>query len=239
MSEALQSSSHSVAQNCTEWAWTPKRRAAARALAAGLTQEQAAAKAGVSRRMLCYWLCRPQFRRRVDALIRRSDEACQRYAIAQRAKRIEAMNDRWQRGQRTIQARSAAYADSAVPGACEGLLARHVKVTGGGETGRTIETLETDRALLQEMRELEKAAAEEMGHRKGATESHSGPAVQVIVAPQFVCRGPDGRKWIADRDWTPIRPADAPQNAQDAPGLAPCEIIDQPPAGLLGPRGSS
>src|SRR5262249_6501566 len=82
------------------------------------------------------------------------------------------------------------------------------------------------------MRELEKAAAEEMGHRRPQAQASQGPAVQVIVSPRIVCRGPDGEVWEAAEDGvTPLRPLDAPPDAQDAPGTPWGQVIGQPPAG--------
>ena len=54
--------------NMSLFRWTPKRDKAALALADGDTQEQAAKKAGVTRRTILRWLDNPEFSNEVDRL---------------------------------------------------------------------------------------------------------------------------------------------------------------------------
>ena len=76
--------------------------------------------------------------------------------ISNRNARIQALQDRWDRGRRLIDARARDLAD--IPGANTGLLVRYYK-------GRNadVAVYKADTALMAEMRATERQAAEELG----------------------------------------------------------------------------
>jgi hypothetical protein len=101
--------------------------------------------------------------------------------IANQQNRVDAMNDRWERMVRLIEARAEAYADG--PGGHTGLVVgqlktvKHIDTTDDdGERVWTQETWEYtfDAALTKELREVERAAATELGQIISKSEV-SGP----------------------------------------------------------------
>jgi hypothetical protein len=88
-------------------------------------------------------------------------EEVQALPIAERAARIQRLNDHWLRMRDLVEARSEDHADA--PGGDTGLLVRDVKVIGKGEDAREVEVFKFDAALLRELRETEEQAAKELG----------------------------------------------------------------------------
>lgn len=78
--------------------------------------------------------------------------------IADKQNRIDALNDRWERMRRVIEARASANED--LTGGGTGLVVREVTYPPGGAQR---ERHEVDTGLLKELREHEKQAAQELG----------------------------------------------------------------------------
>lgn len=81
--------------------------------------------------------------------------------IGNRVSRVAFQNERWMQHQRLMKARAEMYRE--VPGGDTGLIVRQVKVVGTGKNAREIDEYKYDAALMQEIRELERHAATELG----------------------------------------------------------------------------
>lgn len=140
---------------------TPKREEAAQLVAGGrLSFDAIAAKIGINDRTLWDWRQLSEFRARVDAINEAFALTMQQYAIAQRARRIAALDDRRRRLENLIYARAEAYADAA--GGDTGLIVEQIKATGGREGGYESEYV-FDAAVVRELRAHEEQAAKELG----------------------------------------------------------------------------
>lgn len=143
----------------------PAARAdAARLLAEGqLTDRAVAAQVGVNRMTLQRWKKQPDFAAEVNERIDELQRDVFRRGIASRIRRINALNDRWERMHRIVEERASAPEMQDVPGGKSGLLVRRLKSLGAGENAQTVEEYEIDVGLLREMREHERQAAQELG----------------------------------------------------------------------------
>jgi hypothetical protein len=166
-------------QNVPPFAWDAARTEAAYLLAEGrLTKEQVAAKVGVERHSITRWLRHPHFRAKVEANATELGDAVVRRGIARRVRRVQALDDRWERMKAVIDARAADPSMQGVPGGRTGLLVRTAKSVGSGPSAREVEEYAVDTGLLRELREHEKQAAQELGQwvRKGNPTNPDGPA---------------------------------------------------------------
>lgn len=138
-----------------EWVWTRARERAALLTAEdALTDVEIAAEVGISERTLHRWRKRPEFMARVEEHIEAFRAVIERKAIAQRGRRVAALQDRWRRMQRVIEERAADPGMADVPGGRTGLIVRR---------GRRVEEYAVDEGLLRELREHERQAAQELG----------------------------------------------------------------------------
>ncbi len=147
-----------------------------------LTNDQIAARIGVTRQTLQVWKKRPEFGARVRELLKAMAEAVKGRGIAERENRVAALNQRWEKLHEVMAARSKEIRE--VPSGDTGLLIRDLKlvkaymvVDGDGESGerrdeeelvpgrRMVQVAEypIDLGLLKELRDLERQAAMEMG----------------------------------------------------------------------------
>lgn len=157
--------------------WTEQRERAAEMLAEDrLSDEQIATALGLERTILWRWRQHPDFKARVQEHITAQREAIMRDGIADRVQRVAALNDRWQRMQRIIEARAAeeipehlAHIYGTMPGYETGLLVRQFKHVADS----LVVELAVDTGLLREMREHEKQTAQELGQWTEKRE-HSG-----------------------------------------------------------------
>lgn len=153
-----------MSQKVTAWTWNGKRLEAAQLLAEGdLTDDDIAAKCGVSRRQLVRWKAVPAFRSKVAEVAREMEAAARRKGVARKARRLGALNDRWERMKQVIAERADDPSMKGVPGGKTGLLVRQVKAVGKGEDFQLVELYAVDTGLLKELREVEKQAAVEAG----------------------------------------------------------------------------
>ncbi len=122
--------------------WTGRREEAALLVAQDdLTNEEIAARLGVTRRSLQVWKEAPEFAARVRELVTAMAEAVKGQGIAERQNRVAALNDRWEKLHGVIAARAKEMAG--VPGGDTGLLVREVRLVkvylvmpeGEGQTG--------------------------------------------------------------------------------------------------------
>ena len=168
----------------TPWTWTrPRKRAAVLLAEDALTDQQIADTLGIDRATLHHWKKRPEFAAAVRRLADELGEVARRHAIGRKTRRLQALDARWHALQRLIAERAADPALQHVPGGQTGLLVRTLKSIGGGPAVREVEDFTLDAALLKELREHEKQAAQELGQwseRRQVT-GQDGGALEVVV----------------------------------------------------------
>ena len=144
--------------------WTPEIERAALLIAqANLNKAQIAEQIGVDERTLRRWLERADFRAKVDETAAEIAAEVRRIGIATITGRVRALNDRWNRMQRVIEARADDPGMAKAPGGSTGLMVHKIKSIGYGENATLVEEYEVDTGLLRELREHEKQAAQELG----------------------------------------------------------------------------
>jgi hypothetical protein len=151
-------------QNPRPFRWTRKSENAALLIAEGeLSDEKIAERVGAGRTTLFEWRRHPDFAARVQAHLDEFRAAVRRRGIAIVENRVRALQDRWERMQRVITERAASPQMQDVPGGRTGLLVHNVKSIGGGVHAERVDLYELDAALLKELRDHEKQAAQELG----------------------------------------------------------------------------
>jgi hypothetical protein len=149
-----------MSPNVPEFEWTATRAEAAYLLAEDqLTDDQIAERLRLNRRTLTRWKDCPGFQARVAEHRDAIEQAITSRGIARRARRVEALDRRWEKMRSVIDARAADPDMAAVPGGPTGLLVRSYKQVGEDR----VEEYEVDAGLLRELREHEKQAAQELG----------------------------------------------------------------------------
>jgi hypothetical protein len=133
-----------------------------------MTEEAIAAELGIARRTLVRWKASPEFRALIEQHRAAARQVEIQYTIADRRKRVALLESRRQKLQdgfdRIIAERGMEMAG--VPGGASGLLARQYKQIGAGEKTEKVEEYKIDPGILaisQELRELERQAAIELG----------------------------------------------------------------------------
>jgi hypothetical protein len=173
-------------RNATPFTWTIAREKAAALLADGeLTDREIAAQVGVDRPTLWRWRQHPDFAARVRSILERAAEELERHAIALKNRRMAGYDRRWRALQQVIEERAADPSMEGVPGGRTGLLVRTLKTVGSGEAARQVEEYRLDAALLKELRELERQAAEEAGQWTTRAEVHAQVLAGVSVIPDL------------------------------------------------------
>lgn len=148
----------------TNWKWTKASQKAAKLVAAGdLSYEEIAAECSIGRATVARWAKTPQFEARVKRLVDEYAKAVRRRGIAILERRVAALDDRWDRMKRLMDARSADPGMKGVPGGDTGIVVRDLKGIGKGDDFQVVETFAFDAALFREFREHEKQAAQELG----------------------------------------------------------------------------
>lgn len=147
----------------TAWSWTRQReRAAALAADDALTDEQIAGRLSVSAATLARWKRAPEFACRVAQHVEAFRAAVTGQGVADKVKRIRALQLRWERLHQVIEERAQAAQPGDAPGAGTGLLVKQVRQLGHGAGSRLVEEWTVDAGLLRELREVEKQAAIEL-----------------------------------------------------------------------------
>ena len=133
-----------------------------------MTEEAIAAELGVARRTLVRWKASAEFRALIEQHRAAARQVELQHTIADRTKRVGLLERRrriLQEGfERIIRERAGEMAG--VPGGASGLLARQYKQIGAGENAEKVEEYKFDGGILaisQELRELERQAAIELG----------------------------------------------------------------------------
>jgi predicted DNA-binding protein (UPF0251 family) len=131
-----------------------------------LTNEEIAERVGVARRTLDRWKLLDHFDAAVQRAIERMDRDALRFAVARRDKRLQTINDLFNKGLSVIDARSQEYADdSDAIGGVTGLIIKDRKGVGAGAAAEVIDVYGVDTALISELRGLMDDAAREVGGR--------------------------------------------------------------------------
>ncbi len=152
-----------MSQQDKPFAWSLKSVRAAQLVAEDrLTNEEIAEECCVARRTIDRWKTHPDFLARVDELIEAFRRTSERVAIAQRGRRVAALNDRWHRMRRVIEERAASEDMQGIPGGETGLLVHQVKGIGRGENFQVVHEYVVDDGLLGELRAHERQAAQEL-----------------------------------------------------------------------------
>jgi hypothetical protein len=169
--------------------WTERTVEAAALVAKDeLTNQEIAGKVGVTPQALGKWKANPEFMARVDGHIAEFAETIRRRGIAQLGRRVDALNDRWNRMRRVIESRAEAYADD-MHGGDTGLICRTVKWERKWNEERKenesvpVYEYEVDTGLLRELREHEKQAAQELGQwtEKKELSGHGGGPIPIGI----------------------------------------------------------
>ncbi len=182
-------------QNRTTFEWTTQRHQAAELVADDyLSDEKIAEKVGVSRGTLHEWKNTPEIIDRVIEIRRKMATRLERYAIANKARRVRALEERWKeqaerlrRLRLIVSEREEEYATNPelvkVPGGRSGYMTRQEKSLGSGPSATIVEEFTVDvglekviQSLEAEMRNTEKQAAIEAGQweEKGTLDITSG-----------------------------------------------------------------
>jgi hypothetical protein len=111
-----------------------------------------------------------------------------RFAIARRRERLSDYDERRYKFLQIVAKRAEWFAKhrSDVPGGETGLLRVEIKVVGGGPAAYTVEEYVPDIALSQELRALNKQAAQELGQWAERTELDQRVAQQVQIVERKV-----------------------------------------------------
>lgn len=142
------------------FAWTEKSEKAAILVAEDrLTNDAIAVAVGITDRTLTRWKTNKEFAARVEGHVADFAAAIRRRGIARLENRVDALNDRWNRMRRVIEARAEDGETDTVPGGSTGLIVRVEKSTRDG----TIIEYSVDTGLLSELRAHEQQAAKELG----------------------------------------------------------------------------
>ena len=151
-------------QKVAPWKWDKGKHDAAQLLATDeLTDQEIADQVGVQRKTLWAWKKKPEFSARVKELTDALGDVAMRYAIGRRSRRVAALNDRWERMKRVVLERAAAQEMQNAAGGQSGVLAHTMKSIGAGPNAEKVDEYAFDAALLKELREHEKQAAQELG----------------------------------------------------------------------------
>jgi hypothetical protein len=167
------------------WKWNKPKEEAAQLLASDeLTDAEISKKVGIRRQTLWEWKKRPEFMERVQACVGKYGDLAGRYAIGRKARRLAALEDRWERMRKLIEARAEAAEMMDAPGGDTGLLCHTQKSIGAGPSAEKVDEYEVDTGLLKELREHEKQAAVELGQWTEKRE-HSNPDLDTLIAAEL------------------------------------------------------
>lgn len=169
-----------MSQKVTSNWWTLERARAAESLATGdKTDQQVADEVGVTRRQLARWKNVPTFRQRIAEITQTILDTVRAEGILHKQNRLLNLHDRVQRMTALMAAREAEFRQTGeTAGGETGLLVRDYK---GKNADRIVYRF--DAALLRELREHEKQAAQELGQwaEKHEIGGPGGGPVRIIV----------------------------------------------------------
>lgn len=143
--------------------FTKKHHEAALLLAEDeISDEEIAARCGVSRQTIANWKKDSGFAGLVGDQVGRLNAAMLRLPIAKKRERLKTLDKMHRKALGVIEARGESMEGDA-PGAETGLLVRQVKQIGSGRDVQIIEEYAIDVPLMREIRALEEQAAKELG----------------------------------------------------------------------------
>lgn len=164
-----------------------KHTLAAQLLADGeLTNNAIAERVGVTYQTLWNWRQHEDFAALVRENLARFRDDVRRRGIATPDRRVKALNDRWMRMQRIIEARADDPEYAEAPGGSTGLLVMTMRQIGSGEDARLVREFAVDVGLLKELREHEKQAAQELGQWTEKHDMTSGGRTVPITTVEVV-----------------------------------------------------
>lgn len=145
----------------------PKHEKFVQALARGATQADAYVAAGYSAegaiQSASRLAQRPEIQAKLAELRKEITASLTDCSIREVDTRVRALQDRWTRLNRIMEARGADPDHAKAPGGDTGLLVRTLKQLGRGEDAETVEEFRLDTGLLKELRDTERQAAQELG----------------------------------------------------------------------------
>ncbi len=166
--------------------WTEQTELAASLLVAGdLSLDDVASRVGVTRKTIYSWRHHPEFKSRVEEELASFRDEVRRLGIGTVERRVEALNDRWQRLRRVVEARAQDPDMASVPGGSTGLVVvDQIRGVGEGDNFKLISTFAVDTSLLKELREIEKQAAQELGQWQVKAESRAVDIREAVALTQ-------------------------------------------------------
>ena len=155
-----------------------KQIQAAQLIADGdLTYQEIAKEVGVDNDTITNWKKKPEFLDRIDKIRADYAQAVRARGIAVREKRVEEANRRHRLLQQVIDERARDPLMVGVAGGRTGLMTRTVKEIGKGDSARVVEEFQVDCGLLNELRQIEKQVAQDLGQWSFKAEISGGVAV--------------------------------------------------------------
>lgn len=142
---------------------SPREQAAFLLAMDELTWEQIAEKAGCSKSSIRRWKMDRDFMFLVDEHRRAIRGQIRSHGIAIRENRIAALQRRWDKANRIIEARAADPEMQEVPGGDTGLVVCEPRTIGAGVNAERVDVFKVDVALMSELRAIEEQAAKELG----------------------------------------------------------------------------
>ena len=151
-----------------EWFWTVKREKAALMLSLGHTEDEVAAKIGVSHRAVTYWKTAPEFKARIKEHVAAQRAALREKGIAIVENRVAIYQDTEDKVKQVIAERAVTYGKPEIPGGKTGLVVaefKTIRVTDdkGNDVLKLVPEHVVDTRLMKERRENLKQAAQELG----------------------------------------------------------------------------
>ena len=143
--------------------WSGKQeRASLLAAQDELPDTEIARQCAITRRTLTRWRGQAEFQRRTAEHRKLCQRACEAlFGIADKEKRLDALNDRWQKLQQFMNERAASPEMQNVVGGNTGIVYIRRRVVNSH--GHVLVVEQVDQALMREFREHEKQASKELG----------------------------------------------------------------------------
>lgn len=153
-----------VARGAAEFDWTSARVEAAERLAEDvLSDDQIAARVGVTRKTIYEWKSIPAFAARIKEIVAKTTERATKFGIASIVNRVRMLDNLWGRLYQVVLERAEAPENEKAAGGKTGTIVKQLKAIGHGKEFRMVEEFSVDVALIREMRSLQQDAAKELG----------------------------------------------------------------------------
>lgn len=163
------------------WTWTGAKYEAAQLIAEDyLTNDEIAERLGITRDTIQAWKRNPVFMAKVQEAIQELGTVASRQAIGKVSRRLERLQQRWDAMHKVIEERAADEKMRDVPGGKTGLMVHDVKQIGGGEHAERVDLYEVDTALLQQILNHEKQAAQELGQWIEKTAEQGSMTLEIV-----------------------------------------------------------